>query len=102
MTFHVIEARKPGIADEIDLVLAGIEVVDGVVADWLCEDEYVLTARSGQEIIVRQGKDRRADRIDLHVVGNRYCRGAAVGPRPGLRDVEQLSPNEARGRCDRY
>ena len=39
MIVHIIEAGKPGIADEIDLVLAGIEAVDDVVADRLRENE---------------------------------------------------------------
>ena len=51
MTFNILEAGKPGIADEVDLILVGIEAVDGVVADRLCEDEQVLAARSGEEIL---------------------------------------------------
>ena len=51
MILHIIEAGKPGIADEIDLVLAGIEAVDDVVADRLSENEQVLAARAGQVIV---------------------------------------------------
>src|SRR5262245_21156177 len=51
MPFHVVEAGKTGIADEIDLVLAGIEAVDRVMSDRLRKNKQVLTTRAGQVIL---------------------------------------------------
>ena len=56
MTFHVIEAGEPSIADEIDLVLARIEAVDDVMADRLRKYEQVFAAGAGQKIIAGPGK----------------------------------------------
>ena len=78
MCLHVGKARKSGVADEVDLVVRGVESMNGVMADRLGEHEQVVPARAGEIVVARQGEDRRAFGIDLHIVGNnsicRYCR----------------------------
>src|SRR5262249_24520548 len=39
MAFHVIEAGESSITDELNPILARIEAIDDVMADWLREDE---------------------------------------------------------------
>ena len=56
----VAEACNAGKADQVDLVGRGIEIVDGVVADWLSEDEEIIPASAGQRVVARKGKDWRA------------------------------------------
>ena len=58
-----------GKADQVDLVVRGVEVVDDVVADRLGEHEQVVAGRAGQVVVARQGEDRVARRDRL-----RRCR----------------------------
>ena len=53
MVLHVIEVSEAPIADEIDLVFAGVEAVDRVMSDRLRENKEVLTTRAGQVILAR-------------------------------------------------
>ncbi len=68
MRLDVGEAREPGVADQINLIVRSIEAVDRVVADRLCEHELVVTGRSSQEVVIRPGENRRTLRIGLEVV----------------------------------
>ena len=100
MVLHVIEVSEAPIADEIDLVFAGVEAVDRVMSDRLRENKEVLTTRAGQVILARPGKDRRALREDLHVVGGPGEPVAAVGVGPAHRDLERHRARIIGGRGD--
>src|SRR6476620_9865600 len=100
MVLHVIEVSEAPITDEIDLFFAGVEDVDRVMSDRLRENKEVLTTRAGQVILARPGKDRRALREDLHVVGGPGEPVAAVGVGPAHRDLERHRARIIGGRGD--
>src|SRR5262249_22525298 len=100
MALHVIEVVKACIADQIDLVFAGIEAIDRVVSDRLCEDEEVRTTRAGQVIVARPGNDRRAWREHLDVVAEAGGAAAVVGVGPAHRHLERHRARVVVGRGD--
>ena len=100
MRLDISEARETGVADQVKLIVSSIEAVDRVMSDRLRENKEVLTTRAGQVILARPGKDRRALREDLHVVGGPGESAAAVGVGPAHRDLERHRARIIGGRGD--
>ena len=69
MRLDIGEARETGVADQVNLIVSSFEAVDRVVSDRLRKNKEVVTTRAGEVIVAGPGKDRRALREDLDIVG---------------------------------
>ena len=96
MTFHVIEAGKSRKADEVNFIVAGVEIVDGVVADRLREDEQIVAPAPVSVSSPDQAKIGAPLCKNLHIVGHGGAAAAAVGIGPGFRHIEHQRARIAR------
>src|SRR5262245_43261204 len=85
---NVTEAGDIAKPDEVDFVGSGVEIVNNVLADWLCEDKQTVHASSRERVITRPGEDWCALRKHLYVVGDDGPTSAAVGISPAFRYIE--------------